>query len=301
MAITRMATWTLGLAVVLAFAGCSSLGIGDSCAVCEVPAPAPQPQPICAPTPAPCPAPVAQPAAATPRPPAANPGEVWCYVRVPAVTRTVAEQVCVQPASCSQNWIEPVYETVEEQVCVQPAQTRRIPIPAQFETVTEQIMVCPAKTEWRRVDCESRSLAPGEQLGECWTLCEIPPVYETRTQQVCVQPESCREETVPPVYETRAQQVCVREGYYETVEVPPVYETVTREELVTPARWEWRRTTECEVPGNVCPPGTNPNMMGAGMMAPEPTLGDPMDMVPIDEGLPPAGDLPEADPFAPAR
>ena len=31
------------------------------------------------------------------RPPDARPGEVWCYVRVPAVTRTEEERVCVRP------------------------------------------------------------------------------------------------------------------------------------------------------------------------------------------------------------
>ena len=290
----------LSLVALLVLAGCSSsygpapAAGGTACA--------PPPCDPCAPVVAPCDpcAPIAQapldPAGA--RPPSANPGEVWCYIRIPAVTRTVSEQVCVQPASCRQEWVPPVTKEVCEQVCVQPESCRQIPIPAQYETVCEQVMTCPGKTEWRKVACEPHSLSEGEQLGECWTLAEIPPVYDTRSKQVCTQPESCRQEIIPAKYESQSRTITVQEGFYKSIEVPAVYETRCREEMVCPSRWEWRRTTECEVPGADIPaavPGMAP-MIPADVGMP---LGaDGAMPLPPDDMMPPAGELPPADPFA---
>jgi hypothetical protein len=231
------------------------------------------------------------------RPPAANPGEVWCYVRIPAVTRTVQEQVCIQPETCRQEWVPPETKQVCEQICVKPEEVRQIPVPARYETVSEQVMTCPGKTEWRRVDCDPKSLGSGEQLGECWTLAEVPPVYETRSHQVCVQPESCRQEMIPAVYESQTKTVTVREGFYKSIPVPAVYETRSREEMVAPARWEWRRTHECEVPGMMGAPAPAPMGGMTDMPAPAPDYG--YGTQPID--VPPAGTLPQADPFAPSR
>jgi hypothetical protein len=286
-----LAKVAFGLVAVLVLVGCSGSPCGTPCDPCAV-APAPDP---CAPQPVAEICPPVAPAPCTPAgqvPAQARAGEVWCYVRVPAVTRTVQEQFCVQPATCRQEWVPPVTQDVCEQVCVKPEETRCIPIPARYETVCEQVMVCPAKTEWRKVACEPKSLSEGEQLGECWTLCEIPPVYETRSKQVCVAPESSRSECIPAVYENRTKTITVQEGFYKNIEVPAVYETRCREEVVCPARWEWRRTTECEVPG-ICPPaaapGAAPAMPYEAMPAPAPDFG---------AELPPAGTLPPADPFA---
>lgn len=311
----------VGLLTACSGTGPSLAGGGSACC--------PPPTTACAPPVETC-APPCAPVAAAPseRPPNAAPGEVWCYVRVPAVTRTVCEQVCVQEQSCRQEWVPPEYETVCEQVCVRQAETRRIPIPAQYETVCEQVMTCPAKSEWRRVDCQAKTLAEGEQLGDCWTLVEVPPVYETRSRQVCVQPESCREECIPAEYETRERQVCSREGFYKSIDVPPVYETVTREEVICGPRWEWRRTTECEVPGGayVGDPyaagavdpyaGAMPGATAPGVTDPyagsTPGMdgvygGEPAGLPPVDpyDGAAapelPAGELGPVDPFAPAR
>jgi hypothetical protein len=197
-----------------------------------------------------------------------------------------------------------VTREVCEQVCVAPEQCRQIPIPAKYETVCEQICVCPAKTEWRKVACEPNTLNQGEQVGECWTLAEIPPVYETRSKQVCVAPASCRQEIIPAQYETQTRTVTECEGYYKSIEIPPVYETRCREEMVCPARWEWRRTHECEVPG-VCPPPCGETAPAPGMGFADP-MAAPAPQTPLtgappgfdDAGLPPAGELPPADPFA---
>ena len=93
---------------------------------------------------------------------------------------------------------------------------------------------------------------------------------------------------------------------YARVFVPPVYETQCREVEVCPARWEWRRTTECEVPGGDVPaamPGMAPAMpMDSGMPMPMdsgmPMPDDGAMPLPPADMMPPAGELPPADPFA---
>lgn len=294
--------WTklavLSMAVCLA-AGCSSSGLDfpdvgdlnpfdDSCTTCAAPAP----EPDCAPVPAPACAPAPQAVASAPaRPVNANPGEVWCYVRVPAVTNTVTEQVCVQPECNRQVWVPEETKQVTEQVCVREAQTRNIPIPAEFRDVSEQVCVAPGKTEWRRVDCTAKSsLRAQEQLGECWTLSDIPAQYETRTKQVCTREAATRCETTPAEFASKTKTVVVRAGFYKAVPVPPVYETRSKEVCVSQPRWEWRRTSECEVPSAMGASAPMRDMMAPVAPTPAPAAGN--------EGLaPPTGALPALDPL----
>lgn len=304
------------MAAVSLVGGCQSCGLdfdvadlnpfGD-CTTCETPvaqAPCdPPPQDPCAPTPVAQPVAVQQPVGN--RPPDARAGEVWCYVRIPAVTETVSEQVCVQPESSRQVWVEPVNQQVTERVCVQPESSRVIEIPAQFQDVAEQVCTAPGKTEWRRVDCEAQSsLKPQEQIGECWTLVDVPPTYVTQTKRVCTQPASSRTELIPAVFENQTKTVCVKPGFYKTVSVPPVFETQTRTVTVCGPRWEWRRTTECEVPAEAGmapivnqPAPVNPNP--APVM--DPAGGNQLPPVDGFGDAPPAGQLPPLDPMAPIK
>ncbi len=315
---SRLST-CLALAVVMALAaGCSSgpsMGglFGDNCNTCAAPAPAPC-DPCAAPAPVaqapcdPCAAPAAQPVMAQQgaRPPQARAGEVWCYVRVPAVTRQVPERVCVREASCRTIQIPAVTKQVAKQVCVRPASTRQIPIPAEYKDVCKQVMTCGPRTEWQKVDCNPSQLAPKEQVGECWTLVEIPAQYTTQTERVCVREASCRTETIPAEYKTVYETVVVTPASTRQETIPAQYETRMREELVCGPRWEWRRTTECEVPGEAAaaPMGMAP--MGD---APAPLPAD--NQLPVEQpaagnaGSPDAGmggaDLPPAGALPPLR
>lgn len=304
------------VAAVSLVGGCQSCGLdfdvadlnpfGD-CTTCEAPvvadAPcAPPPQDPCAPTP------VAQPVATQPvgnRPPDARAGEVWCYVRIPAVAETITEQVCVQPESTRQVWVEPVNQQVTERVCVQPESTRRIDIPAEFQNVSEQICTAPGKTEWRRVECEAgTSLKPQEQIGECWTLVDMPPQYVTQTKRVCTKPAGCTTEVIPAVFENQTKTVCTQPGYYRAVKVEPVYETQTRQVQVCGPRWEWRRTTECEVPVEAgMAPVNNPAPVNDFVPAGNYAAPDANALPPVEgfDAAPPAGELPPLDPMAPIR
>lgn len=221
-------------------------------------------------------------------PPGAKPGEVWCYIRVPAVTQTVSENAMVTPASCREEYVPPVTQEVTEQVVIKPEERRRIAVPAEFADQQEQVLVADSKTEWRKVDCQPKNMNQGEQVGECWTLIQMPPQYATRTSRVCVRPESFREEVIPAQMGTQTRTVVVQEGFTRKIEIPPVYEVRTREVEVSPARWEWRRTSECDLPAGAAP-------AAAPAAAPEAAPGQPGIPSAPAYDLPPAGALPPAE------
>lgn len=295
---SKISTFAVMVAVIGFAAGCSGGGSSglfqDGCDPC-----APQPvaqnpcaPPACAPTPVcdPC-APATQ-ATAGQRPPDARPGEVWCYVRVPAVTRQVEERVCVREAGCREVQVPAVTKQVERQVCVRPESTRQIPIPAEYKDECYQVCTAPARTEWQRVDCSPTQLAEKEQVGECWTLKEIAPQYKTETRRICTKPESCRTECIPAEFRTEIETVCVEPARVDRIPIPPEYETRFREEVVCGPRWEWRRTTECEVPevtsvgGGMAPIDNSLPPMGSPDGGDE-AVGSPDDDAPPAGGLPP--------------
>jgi hypothetical protein len=182
-----------------------------------------------------------------------------------------------------------VTKQVERQVCVRPASVRYEEIPATYEDRHEQICVAPARTEWARVDCSPTQLRAREQVGECWTLKEIPPQYQTRTQRVCTRQPARREIPIPAEYETRYETVVVEPARVDRIPVPAEYETRLKEVVVSGPKWEWRRTTECEIP-DAAPAYEQPAPAPAPIdnFLPQPAPVQP----PVDNGLPPAGGLP---------
>ena len=317
----------LMLALVLILGtGCSTLGLSDDCETCDVPAP----EPACAPPPVACAPPAATPVAQN-RPPAtgAAPGQVWCYVKVPAVVQHVPERVCVQQPTTRKEWVAPVQQQVTERVCVRPAATRRVEIPAQYESRAQQICIDPGRTEWAKVECATQGCAkPQEELGECWQLQQVAPTYETKTETICTRPAAFREEVIPGEFADQVKVVTVKPGHYRDVPIAPIYEERVKTVVVSQARWEWRRNNVCEVPGaaNTYMPAQMPDsgfpegMAPAGMapmapMAPAPTpsvfepapagqpvvpapSGNPQGApTPVLDELPPAGELPPVPTF----
>ena len=299
---TRIST-CIAAAVVLALtAGCSSCpdlpslpdvgSLFDS--DCAPPTPCDPPpvvaQAPCDPPPVACaPEPVAQPMGR----PDARPGEVWCYVRVPAVTRTEEERICVRPESYRDIPVPAVTQQVERRVCVRQPATRQETIPAEFQDVPEQICVAQARTEWQRVDCNPTHLQANEKVGECWTLRELPAQYQTQTKRVCVRQEACRTIEIPAEFETRYETVVVTPACSRREMIPAQYETRLKEVVVCGPKWEWRRTTECEVPmeatGDYVPAPADSYMPAPAdsyLPGPEAPIGSP------DSDAPPAGGLP---------
>jgi len=255
--------------------------------------------PVCEPEPAP--APVCEPApvadVVAERPTNVHPGEVWCYVRVPAVTRTEEERICVSQASYREVQVPAVTKQVERRLCTRQESVRYEEIPAQFEDRHEQICVAPARTEWARVDCNPTKLREREQVGECWTLREIAPQYQDKATRVCTRQASRRAIPVPAEYETRWETVVVEPARVDRIPVPAAYDTRLKEVVVSGPRWEWRRTSECEVPaavGGYAPvqPPVEQAPYDAGYDQPVPLPAPAPVQPPVGNDLPPAGGLP---------
>ncbi|MEL6870026.1 MAG: peptidoglycan-binding domain-containing protein [Pseudomonadota bacterium] len=104
-------------------------------------------------------------------------GEIMCLVEIPAVYKTVTQQVVDRPATTREVTIPAVYDTIKKTVMVKPATTREITIPAEYDTikvtrevspaserriaipakyteVTKRKMISDAVLDWREVVCD---------------------------------------------------------------------------------------------------------------------------------------------------
>ena len=242
----------------------------------QAPAPAPaQMQAAAAPAPTAAPAPAAAPARITPaaggaelnflgQPANARPGECYGQVTIPAVKKTVSEQVLVAPADKKIAEIIPAkydtvteqivaqeeseelitipakYKTVTETVVVKPASTRIVPVPAKYDTVTEQVLVSPATTMWKKGEGGAQSGSAVTRYdaasGEVMCLVEVPAQYKTITKRVLVSPETTREETIPAVTKQVTRRVVAEKARVETRKIPAQYKTITKRVLIAPEK-----------------------------------------------------------------
>jgi hypothetical protein len=76
---------------------------------------------------------------------------------------------------------------------------------------------------------------PQAQPNQCFANILYPAKFETRTEQVVVQPATRREEVVPATYKTVTEQVLVQPEMRREVAVPAEVSTVTEQVLVRPA------------------------------------------------------------------
>ena len=76
----------------------------------------------------------------------------------PGITKTVMKQVLVEPARVIEELIEPKYEMIEVEKLVSEAREERIEIPATYETVERYVPVG-GTTQWVPVLCETNANA----------------------------------------------------------------------------------------------------------------------------------------------
>jgi len=224
----------LCLVSVLVLVGCSGSRGGSSGGACC------DPEPTCCST-----TPTAQP---DDRPPEAKPGEAWCRVWQPPVTRTVVETYCVCAQRCEKDVIPAEYACRPKLVCVAPPKVSEVIQPGVWETEKRDVLVRGERESWERVCCDPADLGPGEVQKECYVKRVCPPVWKEESRAVCVAvPKKC-------VKFTAAKHKLVEERYElrparcETRVIPAKFATRTRDVCVTPGKWVWRRNTNCEVP-----------------------------------------------------
>ena len=160
----------------------------------------------------------------------------------------------MQPASCRQEWVPPVTKEVCEQVCVQPESCREIPIPARYETVCEQIWSAPSKTEWRKVACEPNSLERGRAARRVLDALRDPARLRDPFEAGLRRARVVQAGDHPGAVRVADQDRDGTGGLLQDHRDPaPSTRPAAARRVVCPSRWEWRRTSECEVPG-ICPP-----------------------------------------------
>jgi len=162
-----------------------------------------------------------------------------------------AHTIAIQPGyPVPDNTGDEVPESEAEPVDYVP-EPSAIPPPQIFTETTElaplDVVEIPAVME-EPLDDGSESLPPDAKPGECYARVNIPPRYETVTEQVLLQPESEEIVVIPAQYEWVEEEVMVKEASTELEVVPAEYEWVEEEVLITPAsvrteevpaRYEW--------------------------------------------------------------
>lgn len=180
---------------------------------------------------------------------------------VPAKYGWGEERVLVKPESKKIEVIPATYEWKNEQVLVKPASTKLVEVPAQYDWVEEKVLVKEAHTVWKkgrgaieRVD---------DSTGEIMCLIEVPAEYKTVRKKVMTKAPSTKEVAIPAEYKTVKTKVMTKPpttrevtipAEYQTMkvqtvtsppkeirkEIPAEYTTVTRTELVTEGKMDWR-------------------------------------------------------------
>jgi len=109
--------------------------------------------------------------------------------------------------------------------------------------------------------CAAPARPAGMRPGEVWCYVKVPGEVRTDTETVCTSPghwewmrsTECEVPGTAPAGDgpTTRQDLSsgVRPGeVWCQVWIPPVYETKTHTTCLSQDRWEWRRTSECDVP-----------------------------------------------------
>lgn len=126
-----------------------------------------------------------------------------------------------------------------------------------YEEIAENVIVRPATVTWRRAACEPAGGPDDARPLACWTLVEVPPVYETRIKNVLVHPEAGRWR---PAHEVRADDLEALRASPPPPPVRPIEKIVPPEGEPDGAQpgevwcWYessssgglWRRHPECE-------------------------------------------------------
>ena len=124
-------------------------------------------------------------------------GEIMCRVEIPAVYKTVEQQVIDQAPQTKEEVIPAQYATVERKVMRTPPTTRKKVIPAQYRTITIKELVEPEQFE----------------------VVQTPARYATIQKRKLLQPEAvkwreilCETNTTPAVVK-RIQNALIAAGY----------------------------------------------------------------------------------------
>ena len=104
-------------------------------------------------------------------------GEIMCRVEIPAVYKTITQQVVATPASTSEKIIPAKYATIERRKMKTEPSTQRKVVPAKYRTIVVKELVTPEgfesiKTPPRFATIDKRTLVSAEAVQWREILCE---------------------------------------------------------------------------------------------------------------------------------
>jgi hypothetical protein len=188
-------------------------------------------------------------------PPNARAGECYAKVMVPAVYKTIEEQVVVADASEKIEVIPAKYEWTEVRVPVEQESEKLVAIPAKFETVKEKVEIEAAHTEWRMGPGAKAKTASGQVVtaalalglpktanpGQCFNEFYQPAQYTTESEKLLKKAASEEITTSEPEFEWIEEKVLIKEASEKLVEVPAEYDVITEKVLESPAYTTWKK------------------------------------------------------------
>jgi hypothetical protein len=180
-------------------------------------------------------------------PPNAKAGECYAKVVIPAKYETVDEKVLVKEASEKINIIPAKYEWMEEKVEVTPVSKKIVAIPAKYKKIVETIEVRPVTRIWKT--SLKRGSAPvskeilvaaklkGVDLdaatpSSCFKEYFTPERYKVITEDIVIQKEGEKIETIPAKYEMVEKTIEVHPAGKKSIEIPATYEYTEEKVLV---------------------------------------------------------------------
>lgn len=171
--------------------------------------------------------------------PAAQPGQCFARVKLPATYKTQSRRVLIQKATAKRVLVRaPQYRWVNKKVLVRKQSYKSRTIPAQYKTVVNRVMVKPAYNTWRKGHGAITRI--DNMTGEIMCRVKIPAVYKTVKKRVLVRPAKTLRTFVPAVYKTVKQKQFVSPALYKTVRTPDRYKTKNYRVKTGGARYVWR-------------------------------------------------------------
>jgi hypothetical protein len=142
-------------------------------------------------------------------PPAAQPGDAWCLITVPATYKTVTEQVQIRPATFYMETVPAKYETKPEQIMISPETKHAVVVPAKYKTEAVKQLVKEESTTYEIV----------------------PAAWEWKEETVMIKPEGKETVVTPPVYKTVSEQIMVEPAKTYWKKVPCDDKSATKNEV----------------------------------------------------------------------
>ena len=172
-----------------------------------------------------------------------SPGEIMCWVEIPAKYEVIATKVLKTPATTKVVEIPAEYKTVSVRKMVKAAMDKHNNIPAEFTDVTKQVKVEDARFGWFAGD----DAVPQNAVETGQEICYIdrPAEFEIVEKRVIKTPASFETVEVAPEYDVVRIEKLVSAAEEKRIQVPAVTEMVSKQVKVADSRLEWRRVL-CE-------------------------------------------------------